>query len=73
MDEWTGPIVCVQRHGLYTLKEPDVVPEEPAICDILEAAGPQPLPLPSRPLNRLQLSRWIRDWERAGYVFRWQI
>jgi hypothetical protein len=73
MDEWKGPIICVQRHGLYTLGEPNGRPDAATVLEVIEAAGPQPLPLPSRPLNRLQLSRWIRDWEKAGYVFRWQL
>lgn len=72
MAGWTGPIICVQQNDLYTFGETDEHIPERAVRQVIEATGPQPLPLPSRPLNRLQLSRWLSDWERAGYVFRWR-
>jgi hypothetical protein len=66
MSQWCASLYCVTRDGLNTLRP------EPAASDarVIEASGPQVLPLPLRPLNDRQLADWFTAWRRAGYEFR---
>lgn len=66
MSQWNGSLYCETSDGLYLLRQD--VPARTA--NVIEASGPQVLPLPTRPLNEQQLADWFSAWRRAGYEFR---
>lgn len=66
MSQWCASLYCVTRDGLNVLRQ------EPCAGDarVIEASGPQVLPVPMRPLSDRQLTDWFTAWRRAGYEFR---
>ena len=66
MSHWCAPLYCMTNDGLTTLRP------EPCALDarVIEASGPQVLPLPLQPLSDRQLADWFTAWRRAGYEFR---
>lgn len=67
MSSWQGSLYCVSNGNLFSLHQ---VPPKAMPTRVVEAAGPQVLPLPSRLLSERQLADWFTAWERAGYEFR---
>ncbi len=69
MPQWSSPLLCVANDGLFSLHYPDKAPTGGTVRNVIDAAGPQVLPMPSRRLTEEQLSAWFRAWRRAGYEF----
>ena len=65
MSEWRASLYCMTSNGLNVLR-----PEAAGAARVIEASGPQVLPLPLRPLSDQQLADWFTAWRRAGYEFR---
>jgi len=66
MSQWYASLYCVTNDGLNTLRPEPCTGE----ARVIEASGPQVLPLPLRPLSDRQLADWFTAWRRAGYEFR---
>jgi hypothetical protein len=66
MSQWSTSLYCSTSEGLNVLRlEPSA-----EAARVIEASGPQVLPVPFRPLSDRQLADWFTAWRRAGYEFR---